>query len=169
MAWLLWCASVLSACTPALDWRDVRPEGSSATLQFPCRPVVQRRQVGLAGPPVLLSLQACSAGDQTFALAMADMGDPARIGPALTELASSATANLGAGAAASAPLQVAGATPHPAAVRSRLAGSLPDGQPAQMQVAVFTQGTHVFQATVLGTRLDADAADTFFASIRFGR
>lgn len=165
----LMCAATLAACAPALDWRDARPEGSGATLQFPCRPVMQQRQVALAGPPVRLALHACSAGDQTFALAVADVGDPARVGPALAELAGSAAANLRASTAASAPLQVAGATPHAAAGRNRLVGTLPDGQPAQMQLAVFTHGTQVFQATVLGARVADEAADTFFASIRFVR
>ena len=35
------------------------------------------------------------------------------------------------------------------------------------QVAVFARGTQVFQATVLGERMDAEAADTFFGSLRF--
>ena len=31
-----------------------------------------------------------------------------------------------------------------------------------MQVAVFTHGTRVFQATVLGEQLSTEAVDTFF-------
>jgi hypothetical protein len=37
----------------------------------------------------------------------------------------------------------------------------------QAQVAVLAQGTRVFQVTALGDRLPAEAAETFFGSIRF--
>ncbi|MBE0548915.1 MAG: hypothetical protein IH627_14965, partial [Rubrivivax sp.] len=53
-------AFLLAACSPTLDWRDVRPAGSGVTLLMPCKPVVQERSLPLAGAPVRLSLQACS-------------------------------------------------------------------------------------------------------------
>jgi hypothetical protein len=33
---------------------------------------------------------------------------------------------------------------------------------------VFSHGTVVYQATVIGERLSAEAADTFFGSLRLG-
>lgn len=79
-------AAMLVACAPALDWRDVRPEGSGVLLLFPCKPDSQVRTLSLAGAPVRLALHACSTGGSTWALAVADVGDPARVGSALTEL-----------------------------------------------------------------------------------
>ena len=35
-----------------------------------------------------------------------------------------------------------------------------------MQLAVFTKGTRVYQATVLGRKLGDEAAETFFAALR---
>jgi len=64
-------------------------------------------------------------------------------------------------------LAVPGATPHAAAVRTRLAGHLPTGEALQMQVAVFAHGTRVFQATVLGASVADELAETYFSSIRF--
>lgn len=156
----------LAACAPALDWRDVRPEGSTLQLQFPCRPTTQRRDVPLAGQRVNLALHACAAGGQTWGLATADVGDPARVGPALAELAASAAGNLGGTAGPVQALKVPGATPNPASKRLRLQGRLPDGRAVQMQVAVFARGTQVFQATVLSETLSDEAADTFFDSLR---
>lgn len=159
---------MLAACAPALDWRDLRPEGSALRLQLPCKPSGQSRDLPLAGTRVNLALYACSAADQTWGLGVADVADPARVGPALAELAAAAAANLGAASAETLPLPVSGATPNAASGRKRLQGRLPDGKPVQMQVAVFTHGTQVFQATVLGERVSEDAAQTFFASLRFG-
>ncbi|MDP1646754.1 MAG: hypothetical protein Q8M01_00930 [Rubrivivax sp.] len=159
-------AFLLAACSPTLDWRDVRPAGSGLTLLMPCKPVVQERSLPLAGAPVRLSLQACSAGGRTWGIAHADVADPARVGVALGELRSSAAANIAGGAAETLPLQVPGATPQAASERVRFGGRLPDGRPVQVELAVFAHGTRVFQATALGEQLTLEAAQTFFGSIR---
>lgn len=157
----------LAGCAPALDWRDVRPEGAGLQMQFPCKPNGQSRDLNLAGQRVNLVLHACAAGGLTWGLAVADVSDPARVGPALAELATSAAANLGAAAGETLPLRVVGATPSDAAGRQRLTGKLPDGKAVQMQVAVFTRGTLVYQASVLGAAVGDDAAQTFFDAVRF--
>ena len=166
-AWVCVLGATLTGCTPALDWREWRPEGSSLQLLLPCKPVPQVRQVVLAGHSVRLALHACSAGGQTWGLAFADVGDPRRIGSALQALVTGAADNLGAGPAQAMPtLRVSGATPNPAMQRVRLHGARPDGRPVQAEVLVFTRGTVVYQATVLGQQLPADAVSTFFESMR---
>jgi hypothetical protein len=156
----------LLGCAPALDWRDIRPEGSALEIQFPCRPTTQRRDVPLAGARVNLALHACAAGGQTWGLAVADVVEPARVGPALAELAAAASNHTRGDARPPLPLKVPGATPNDASVRLRLQGRLPDGKAVQMQLAVFARGTQVFQATVLGEAVPDEAAQTFFASLR---
>jgi hypothetical protein len=160
------CLLALAACSPALNWREVRPEGSSLLLMMPCRPDVQVRKVGLAGHLTSLTLSACSSAGATWALAMADLGDPQLVTPALEELRRSAAANVGAAESRQLPLAVPGATPNPAAGRVSLSGRLPDGQPVLEQVAVFARGTWVFQATVVGERLPTDGIEIFFGSLR---
>ncbi|ODV11881.1 MAG: hypothetical protein ABT20_04820 [Rubrivivax sp. SCN 70-15] len=162
-------AAALAACSPTLNWRDVRPEGSGAALLMPCRPDEQRRDVTLAGASVKLSMSACRAGAQTWALAHADVVDEARVSAALTELRVAAAANLGASAPQALALNVPGATPNPASQRLRLAGHLPDGTAVEEDVAVFARGTRVFQATVIGPSLSAEGVQTFFTSLRVGR
>jgi len=162
------CAAALAAaaCSPALDWRELRPEGSGAVLMLPCKPASHARRVPLAGTPVELTLYACSAAGVTWALAFADVADPARVGPALAALRDAALANVGAAASAPLPLAVPGATPNPASVRLALQGRLPDGQAVHEQVAVFARGTRVYQATCVGAQLPADGVQTFFAGLR---
>ena len=159
-------AATLGACTPALDWREVRPAGVGIVALFPCKPNAMTRGLPLAGHGVSLSLHACSAGGQTWGLAHADVGDPGRVGAALQELRAGAARNLGAAAGRPLALKVAGATPNPAAGREQIDGHAPDGKPLAGQVAVFARGTVVFQATVLGATLPAEAAETFFAALR---
>lgn len=168
LATLLGGALALGACAPALDWREIRPSGAALVAMLPCKPSTFERQVQLAGTKVALGLQACTAGSATWAIAWADVGDPAIVGAALRELQASARANLGAQPGRSLPLAPPGATPNPATAREALTGRLPDGKSVEEQVAVFTRGTQVFQATVVAPRIDTDAADTFFASLRAG-
>jgi hypothetical protein len=163
---LLPVALLLAACSPALDWRELRPEDSAAAAMFPCRPSVHARKLPLAGGEVLLTLHACQAGDVTWAFAFADLGDPARVGPALAALRGSAAANIGATEPRALPLSVPGATPHPGSGRDALVGRRADGGPVQSQVAVFAKGTRVYQATAIGPVLPEEGLETFFGGLR---
>lgn len=160
--------ALLTACAPALDWRDVRPAASALRIQFPCRPASQERSVPLAGATVPLTLYACDAGGQTFALALADVADPARVGTALAELAAASARNVGATLGEARPQQPRGATPHAGNLRYGFRGARPDGRPARVALLVFTHGTAVFQATVLGEGQADEAVETFFASMSVG-
>ena len=154
------------ACTPELNWRELRPAGSGVTLLLPCKPDSHARQVKLGPDSVRLELHACTAAGTTWALAFADMGDPARVGPALLELRRAAAGNVGALESQSLALEVEGATPNPASQRIQIQGRMPDGRAVTEQVAVFAKGTRVFQAIAMGEKLDAEAADNFFGSVR---
>jgi hypothetical protein len=167
LRWTAPLALALTACTPALDWREVRPPGSATQLQLPCKPASHARQVALAGAPVEMALYACTADGVTYALGFADVQDPARVTPALEALAQAAQDHLGGAAprAASA-ARVDGMTPNPRAVHLELAGRLPDGRAVVESVVVFAYGTRVVQATALGERLDRPALETFIGSLK---
>jgi hypothetical protein len=159
----------LTACTPTLDWRESRPEGSQAQLMFPCKPASQERRVVIVGETIPMSMFACSAGETVYALSFADVKDPARVGVALDELARAAQSNLQSQpGAVSEPVKVAGMTPHPQSALWRLAGRLPDGRVVEERVALFSHGTRIYQATMLGAKLDAEAQDMFFGALRVG-
>jgi len=159
-------ATLMLACAPALDWRELRIASSGLSVLFPCKPASHARRVSLGTDEVRLELHACTAAGITWAVAFADMKDPARVGPALTELLTAAANNLSAAATLVLPLKVEGATPNPASQRVQFQGRMPDGRAVAEQVAVFAKGTRVFQATALGDKLDPEAADSFFASLR---
>lgn len=159
----------LAACSPALDWRQLRPDGWGLAVSLPCRPADVVRQVPLAGAPVELRLLACSADGHTFAMASADMADPARVDPALQALGAAALANVQGRVDAEQAAAVPGMTPYPGARRWQVIGRLPDGAAVQEQVLVFAHGLRVFQATVVGPRADREMAQPFFDSIEVAR
>lgn len=163
--WVLLAAlagSALSACAPTLDWRQMKPEGWTINLAMPCRPSEVTRSVPLAGAPVRMAMLSCTVQDHLFAVAAADMVDPARVGPALRALGEAARSNLTAQVQAQSPAQVPGMTPQAEARLWRLQGVRPDGQAVRMQVLVFAHGTRVYQATVLGPAADDALARPLF-------
>lgn len=160
-------AGCLAACTPTLDWREVRPIGSAVVAMFPCKPASHARQVSLAGRVVELTLYACTAGEVTYALAYADMRDPGDVGKALSALKTSAWSNVRATPPSTTPpMQQPGMTPNAESVRWQVVGALPNGQSVQEAGAVFAHGTWVYQATAIGARLDASAMQTFLDALR---
>jgi hypothetical protein len=136
-------------------------------IEMPCKPDTQERQVALAGPPVRLVLQACDAEGLTWGLVTADVGDPARVEPALAALLSGAAANVGASPGPGQPFSVKGATPHVGSLQVDLNGHRPQGPALRMRVAVFAQGTRVYQMTALGEKLPDEALGIFLGSARF--
>ncbi len=160
-------AAVTASCAPTLDWREVRPDGVDLVTLFPCKPDRQVRRLPLAGKVVEMSLWACSAGGATYAVGFADVGEPQRVALALDELAASAARNIAStGTPGTAPLRVAGMTPNPQARRQTLVGQLADGLQIHELVAVFARGALVYQATVVGARLNDEAVDMFFGALR---
>ena len=156
------------ACTPALNWREVQPEGSGLTTLFPCKPASQARRLALAGVQVEMALYACSADGATYAVGFADVARPQLVARALDELAWAAAHNIAAtDLPALLALRIEGATPNSGSGRRGLSGQLPDGMAVQEEVAVFAYGTRVFQVTMIGTRLDSQAIDAFFGALRF--
>jgi hypothetical protein len=163
-------ALLLSACSPTFDWRESRPDGSGASLLFPCRPDRQERRVRVADTMLRLQLFSCSAGEATFSLTVGDGAEPAQVRPLLAALRKQALANLAAAEATERPLPaIAGATPNPESALLRIVGRRADGRRVVAHAAFFVKGLRLYQATVLGGDDDpagSEALATFFASIR---
>lgn len=158
-----------AGCAPEMNWREVRVDGAPVSLTFPCKPVRQQRSLVLAGVHVTMVLHVCDAAGASWALAHADVADPAAVGPALRELVGAAHDNIGAPrpAAGGTGSPMAGATPHAEAGRHDLRGTAPDGRKVRAGLLVFARGTVVVQATAIGPEGAWSAAiDTFIGSVR---
>ena len=158
--------STAVACSPILDWREFQPEGSGAVVSFPCRPDRHARNVVVAGVSTRMEMWVCEAGEATYALSFINVADLPGANAALADLRAVAAANLGSAVATPSALHVPGMTPNPQTARVALAGHRPDGTPIEQQAAFFSKGQRVYQASVVGTKLSADAFDMFFAALR---
>lgn len=156
----------LVACSPALNWREIRPPDSPVTAMFPCKPDHHSRRVTVAGAELSMQLSSCTASDNVYALSRIDAGRAGRVTPVLEALRQVAAENVGGPPTVKGVQPVPGMAPHPLAQRLGWSGTRPDGSTIAAQATFFTQGTQVYQATVVGTRLDADAADTFFSGLK---
>jgi hypothetical protein len=158
------CAAI--ACSPTLDWRELRPEGSGIAVSFPCKPDRHARTLAVAGHPVRMEMLVCSAGGATYALSFADLPEPVAVVPALAELRAVAVANIAAPPSPLLDLRVPGMTPNVQAGRIAVSGRLPDGAAVQEQAAFFAKGLRVYQASVIGAHLGGEAAETFLTALK---
>lgn len=166
---LLSALALLAACSPTLDWREVRPAGSELKALFPCKPERVTRGLALGGSEVQFELLACRAGNVTWALASADVGDPARVGPALAALRRARAVNLDGRETANAPAAVRGIAAGPAGLRFTVAGRQPDGLGVTEESILFTHGTRVFHAAALGASPAPAAVQSFFDGLELPR
>lgn len=150
---------LLGACSPALDWREVRPEGSGAELMFPCKPEQARRPVSAQEPA--MGLAACRAAELSFSLSWSEMPRPDMMGPALRTLGDGLRQRLQAPEVAWQEAQVRGMTPRPESGQQALSG------PRQKaRQALFSRGLKVYQLVMMGPRDDEAAWQNFLASVR---
>ena len=134
----LWLPAALVACSPALDWREVRPEGSGVIALFPCRPDKHERPVRIAGAELRMQLHSCDAAGSTFSLAVVDGAEPVRVEPLLVALKASAAANIAGGAPLAEPFAPPGATPNPASALAPCAGPAAGRSPGHRCMPPFS-------------------------------
>ena len=158
---------MLAACSPGLDWRELRPEGAGWMGLMPCRPAQRTRQMPLGDAAVDWRLNACQAGEVTFAIGDADVADPARVTPVLRALQAAARARLRSVTVEPVVFQMPGMTPQPDAGRWHFQGQGPDGAAIQIELGLFSRGTRVVQAMLIGPVLAPAAVQPFFEALRF--
>ena len=162
-----WLLALCAACTPALNWREIQPEGSDVFAMFPCKPERYARKLPLAGEAVEMQMSSCVVDGVTYALAYAGVSEPGKVDAALGELRDAAGRNLGGVIHEAGNAAVPGMTPNGLARRVSVAGSGARGESLQEHAVFFAKGLRVYQASVVGTKVDGEAADTFIAGLRF--
>jgi len=167
-------ACVLAGCSPALDWRELRPAGTRLQALMPCKPETAVRRVPLAGADVEMHLSGCDAGGATFVIGWAAVPAP-RLGMALGDWQDATLARAGIAPGPDAPAGDAfvppGAIALPQSLRLRVQGRAPDGNALPLQAAWFASGGSAGEAQVLFAAVyrepsARDAATTFFDSLR---
>jgi len=156
---------LIQACSPSLNWRDVRLDQTPVVALFPCKPERAAREVSMDGQTLTLNLLACDAGDAKFALAYADAKDADKAAPLLASWRAVTLANMRATAARDVPVNIKGVKGSPAT--GVLAnGMRPDGTAVVLQAVWFASGTRIFQASVYSDVARPQVAETYFAGLR---
>ena len=171
MRLLLSLAALLlaSACSPALNWREIRLDPLPVRAQMPCKPDRGTRTVELAGASLELQMAGCEADGATFALMAARLPDPARAGAVLLAWKQGTLQNMKASDPRETPFAPAGALVIPQSVRVQAQGRGPQGAVASDAVwtaRVGEQGLTLVHAVVYRPTARTDIADTFFAGLQ---
>ena len=158
--------TVLTACNPTFNWRDVRPDGTRLALLLPCKPDKAQRTVPMASQPTEMNLLSCDAGGVTFAVSMADVNDAGKTGAVLAQWQSATLTNIKAGSTITRDaFKVPGLAN--AAVMVKATGQRANGQAVSSQAAYFAQDSRVFQAVMYADNISPEVADTFFSGLKF--
>ena len=158
--------TVLAACNPTFNWRDVRFENARLALLLPCKPDKAQRTVPMAGQPTEMNLLSCDAGGVTFAVSMADVNDAGKTGAILAQWQAATLTNIKAvSGVARGALKVPGLAS--GAVLVKATGQRANGQTVSSQAAYFAQDSQVFQAVMYADKILPDVADTFFSGLKF--
>lgn len=163
--WLALAVLALSACAPALDWREVRPAGGMLKAWLPCKPERREREVNLLDRRVSLELLSCRADGTTWGIVSAPWEDGHRIDAALDALRASRLQALEGRESARAPFVLRGRAPHAGAVRFTVEGHRPDGEAIVEHAVVFFHAGRIYHAAALGGAPAAQARETFFDNL----
>jgi hypothetical protein len=160
---------VASGCSPTLNWRDVQPDNSGLKLLLPCKPDQGDKIVPLGGRPTKMTMLGCDAGDATFAVAFADLGDADNVPEVLAQWRALTLDNMKATPekTQTRPLRVPGASAEPAPILVLAQGQRPDGRAVNGWAAYFTQGSQVVQVVMYASAIEPVAAEIYFASLKF--
>ncbi|MBP9954797.1 MAG: hypothetical protein KBF22_10020, partial [Ottowia sp.] len=170
------CAAVAlaaAACTPSLNWREVRLAPTTAVALLPCKPDRAERSVPLGGEPTTLAVSGCEAGGATFALMAAKV--PAGRAPdeLLAGWQQATLANMRvSGTPARQPFHPPKGLPLAHAQRVVAQGQQADGRSVTAQ-AVWTArtagdgGTELVHAVMYAERPQPAVADAFFEGIKW--
>ncbi|WP_394788856.1 hypothetical protein [Rhodoferax sp.] len=164
-------ATLLAACSPALNWRTVRSEAHTLQLLLPCKPDTASRDVPMAGKAVALDMQGCDAGGATFAVSHVHLADATLANATLAGWKTATLANLHASQALERPFSIAGGWALPQTLRISTTGQRADGQPVSAQAVWFARigpgGADLFNAVVYAEKIDPAVAETFFTGLKF--
>lgn len=162
-------ALLLAACSLTFNWREVPIADGGLVALLPCKPDRASRALPLGTEAVNVEMAGCEAGGATFAVAHARAADAAQAEAWLGAWHAATRAQLAAmPVVTESPAVVPRAALQPVPLRLEARGA--DGRSPGAQVLWFAQlragGVSVYQATVLGTPAQAEAARTFFEGLR---
>lgn len=162
--WLL-LPLALAACSPSLNWREVRPGGGELKAMLPCKPDQATRRQSLAGYEVDLSMMGCEAGGGLFAISVIELGSLTQAQAVQAQWQIHLLAALQAQGAQRETYVIRGANAQPEALRLQAVGRSPEGRTLTVQAVWFTRGQRLYHAAVYAERLTPEMSEPFFGGM----
>jgi hypothetical protein len=164
--WIVAGSLALTACSPALNWREVRLEPSALVATLPCKPDQGTRAVSLAGQNLSMHMMGCEADSATFAVSYVDLPDATQAAAVQAQWQTAMLGNMRATQNRQSPLHIKGVVGAAGALQLQAQGTQPDGRAVMAQGVWFARGAQVFHAVMYAAKLDPEAADAFFTGFR---
>ena len=164
--WIVAGCLALTACSPALNWREVRLEPSALVAMLPCKPDQRTRSVTLAGQNLSMHMMGCEADSATFAVSYADLPDATQAAAVQAQWQTAMLGNMRATQNLQSPLNIKGVVGATGAVQLQAQGTQPDGRAVVAQGVWFIRGAQVFHAVMYAAKRNPEAADAFFTGFR---
>jgi hypothetical protein len=158
-------ALALAACSPSLNWREVRGSDAPYVVLLPAKPSSFARTIDLGGIKVEMSMTAAEVDDVNFAVAHAKVADASQRQAALAAMQAAMLRNIGSAQHSEKPVMLKGGVPATEVLATGNAGNA--AKTALVLHARFAvHGDHVYQAIALGpaAKLSDETADTFLSS-----
>lgn len=159
----------LSACSPALDWREVPLASGQLVGLFPCKPSRTERPVPESKAATLATLQVCDAQGMTFAALSLPAPDGRDVEEALTRLIDTAPSRWGSTDEPSPGTAAAGLPSGTKVSGRRYRRTSDDGAEILTQALFIAHGGQLMQVSISGKRLDEAAVEAFFSGMRPAR
>ncbi len=150
------CCSLLCACSPALNWREVRNEQADYTLLLPDKPASASKSIELAGQKREMHMQGAQAAGMQFVIAYVSC-EQAQQAQLLAAMQEGILLNLHSSAAQVQQLEHGVLQIPPQTARS-----------PQAWLKFFAAGRHCYQMLLLGPAqaMTEEVRDTFFTSFK---
>ena len=160
---LMIAALALVACSPTLNWREVRNADAGYLVLLPAKPASHTRTVTLGELKVEMQMTAAEADDMNFAVASALVEDAGQRKNALELMQQAMVKNIRGSIAGEKTLMLKDGS---SATEIEAGGTMPNGRRMKLYARFAMKEQRIYQAVAIGPedRLNAEIAETFLAS-----
>ena len=156
-------AIALTACSPSLNWREVRDGDAGYTVLLPAKPASHARDVNLGDLKVNMQMTAAEVDDMNFAVASAAIDDDAQRKAALDMMQQAMVKNIGGSITRQKTLTLKDGT---MVTEIEAGGTTAGGRRLALFARFAMKAPRVYQAVAIGPQqsLTAEVAETFLTS-----
>jgi hypothetical protein len=162
-AFALLGVALLAACTPSLNWREVKVRNATLVATLPCKPDEATRLASIGPMTVNLEMTGCEASGALFAIGRAQLS-PQTSAPEVAQLWRASTLQKVGAASGQEPRWATGPDIVPLITLSAEA-KRPEGGLLQVQSLWFARDGSIFQAVIYGSAISSEMTEAFFSGL----